>query len=282
MSNITKPKIRVVTSTYNDEKKMEWITELVKRGVPYIIYKKNNTLNETIIRDQYNPTLGYQCLEIPNYGRCEYAFFHHIVTNYDNLDDVTIFTKCNWQEYRISFWELLRNCKNYDYMTVGTHSEIVDYTMNQGTEQYNHIERQYHGNLMLRDILYDDIFSEDVAKPRAVRVWGHGPCFSVSRSLIHRHPKSVYEYLLHMMEFTGNNKNMVNEIGVINHNEIQRFYTVLFTHNVSDSEYTIYPNDMIPLPKELEELEETEEVKGTTNPYVSRKSSNRFKNMLFA
>jgi hypothetical protein len=164
-------------------------------------------------------------------------------------------------------------------MTVGTHPELANYNVRVGLDQYNHIDHQYHGNLMLRDILYDDIFGEDVENPGAVRVWGHGPCFSVSRALIQRHPKSVYEYLLHMMEFTGNNKNMVNEIGVINHNEIQRFYTVLFTHNVLDSEYTIYPNDMIPLPKELEE---TEEVKGTTNPYVSRKSSNRFKNMLFA
>ena len=279
MFNTKNSTIRLVTSTYNDEKKMKWLTNLVNQNIPYIVYKKNDRLTETTVRDQYNPTLGYQCLEIPNYGRCEYAFFHHIITNYDRLDDITIFTKCNWQQYRISFWELLNHCKEYDYMTVGTHPEVADYTVKQDTHQYNHIDDQYRDNMMLRDKLYDDIFGEDVAKPRTVRIWGHGPCFSVSRSLIHRHPKSVYEYLLRMMEFTGNNQDMVNEIGVINHNELQRFYTVLFTHNVPDTEYTIYPNDAIPLPQELEELETTNT---RPNPYISRKISNRFKNMVFA
>ena len=86
MSNSGKT-LRLVTSTYNDEKKMKWLTNLVNQNIPYIVYKKNDKLTETIVREQYNPTLGYQCLEIPNYGRCEYAFFHHIITNYDDLDD---------------------------------------------------------------------------------------------------------------------------------------------------------------------------------------------------
>jgi Protein of unknown function (DUF3431) len=265
MSNITKPTIRVITSTYSDEYKMKWTTELVKQEIPYIIYSKNN--NMQLKTDQYNRILPYQRIEIPNYGRCEYVFFHHIVTNYDDLDDVTIFTKCNWQEYDIPFWDLLKNCKTYDYMTVGTHPEVLDYTEKQGTNEYNHIDRQYHGNLMLYRKLYDHIFGENVPKPRAVRIWGHGPCFSVSKSLIQRYPKSVYEYLLRMMEFTGNNRDMMNEISVINHNQLQRFYTVLFTHNISDSEYTIYPNDVIP---------------NTNVTKQSRKTPNRFMNMLFA
>lgn len=218
-------RIRVVTSCFNDDVNFSWTRDLVTRGTPYIIYRKSDVDENTKQFDQ----LPYQLIEIPNICRCEYAFMYHIVNNYERLDDITVFVKSNWSKYGINFPHLLANCANYDYMTVGTHQETIGYSYHEQSDI------DYWTNW------YDNIFSDQLEKPKDVHIWGHGPCFSVSRELIHRHPKSVYEYLLDRLSkprhiFTGDK---LNEVGVIYHNEIQRFYTIFFTHGLGSNQYKI-------------------------------------------
>ena len=55
--------IRVVTSCYNDEHKLLWIPELLQRDIPYIIYKKNNNINDLHKRFE---NVNHQCIEISN------------------------------------------------------------------------------------------------------------------------------------------------------------------------------------------------------------------------
>jgi hypothetical protein len=245
---MTEKTIRLVTSTYNDEHKLQWLPDLITKNIPYIVYKKNPNLQiDKNSMHTFDPELKHQCLEIPNFGRCEYAFFYHIVANYDNLDDITIFTKCNWRDNDIPLWDLVNDSSQYDYMNVGTHAELLDFA-NEDIEQYRHIDKEYENNIMLLDKLFDYIFGDSSEKPTKVRVWGHGPCFSVSKKMIQRHPKSIYEYFVSLMEVISEKKDMINEIALINHDKIQRFYTVLFTHNIVETEYNIYPNENIPRP----------------------------------
>lgn len=218
--------IRIVTSCYNDDINLSWTRHLIKKGVPYVIYKKSN------VKDNANPVenLPYQLIEIPNICRCEYAFMYHIVNNYDRLDDITVFVKSNWAKYGIRLFFLLEKCSNYDYMTVGTHGEMINYLYHEPTD------------IDFWTNWYDNIFPDDLEKPKDVSVWGHGPCFSVSRELIRRHPKSTYEYLLDRLSkprliFSGEK---LNEIGVIYHNEMQRFYTIFFTHGLGLNQYKIF------------------------------------------
>jgi len=233
--------IRVVTSCYNDEQKLLWIPELLDRNISYIIYRKNNIIND--INKQFEPELRHQCIEIPNIGRCDYAFIRHIVVNYDNLDDITVFVKSNWYEYTIPFWNLIDNCLEYDYINMGTHPENpYDYSQNLSHNVGN-------VNIDSRTTWYNNIFGNDIPKSNDIRVWGHGPCFSVSRKLIQRHPKSVYEFLLERLTISHkiyDDKKLINEIGLVYHNEIQRFYSVLFTYNLLNNDYIIYPNSNIP------------------------------------
>jgi len=223
--------IRIVTSCYNDDINLSWTLHLIKKGLPYVIYKKS-AINEN--SEQF-ADLPYQLIEIPNICRCEYAFIYHIVNNYDRLDDVTVFVKSNWQKYGIRLHYLLENCINYDYMTVGTHSERMSYSYHE----QNDID--FWSNW------YDNIFDAHIEKPKDIQVWGHGPCFSVSRELIRRHPKSTYEYLLDRLSrpsqiFSGSK---LNEVGVIYHNEIQRFYTIFFTHGLLPNQYKTFTDRQI-------------------------------------
>jgi hypothetical protein len=171
--------------------------------------------------------------------------------NYDNLDDITVFVKSNWHENSIPFWDLIEKCSQYDYMNVGRHPEnSIDYSNPlEYTTNDDRIEK--------RTIWYRHIFGDEIEKPNNVKVWGHGPCFSVSRKLIMRHPKSVYEYLLDRMIIPYKNKEcdekLLKDIQIIYHNEFQRFYTLLFTHNLMENEknYKIYPNSSIPDPDNI-------------------------------
>jgi len=116
-------------------------------------------------------------------------------------------------------------------MTVGTHKEIISYSNHEPNE------------VDFWKDWYDNIFSPELAKPKDVVAWGHGPCFSVSREIIHRHPRSVYEYLLERLTRPSRifNGSKLNEVGVIYHNEIQRFYTIFFTHALPEAnQYKIY------------------------------------------
>ena len=230
--------LRVITSCYKDDDKLLWTRDLGQREIPYIIYRKRDNVSQlnTPLAD-----LPHQLLEIPNIGRCEYTFFTHIVLNYDNLDDITVFTKSNWAENGISFWEFINTCKEYDYMNVGTHAGEIDYSDDD--------IKNYNGDIIdSRTTWYNEIFKDSVEpRPTMVMVWGHGPCFSVSRELIRRHPKSVYEYFLDRLTIPSQKygKEDSIKIGKIYHDEIQRFYTILFTHDLIEGKFKIYPNSNI-------------------------------------
>lgn len=69
--------VKVVVSKYNEN--VEWIKKL---NHPHVIYDKSS-----------NPVAGSIPLE--NVGREAETFLHHIISNYDNLDDVTVFLQGN-------------------------------------------------------------------------------------------------------------------------------------------------------------------------------------------
>ena len=73
---------------------------------------------EERVTDEHN-------IEIPNYGRCDYAFLYHIVKNYEQLDDYTIFTKINWQDQGIPIQHLLENVFKYDFIWEGVHRKYT-------------------------------------------------------------------------------------------------------------------------------------------------------------
>ena len=73
-------------------------------------------------------------------------------------------------------------------------------------------------------------------------------CFLTNKRLkrlIQRHPKSVYQYLLeefypesgsysqdYVKHGFSDSKRLLLDVGIIYHNELLRFYTLLFTHNL--------------------------------------------------
>lgn len=255
-------KIDVVTSYYNDLHRLNWKNYIEHCNL--IVYKKNDDLD---IGECFSNNGE---INIPNFGRCDYAFLLHIIKNYDNLNDITIFTKINWTDQPNNFPQLVNNCIHYDYMEVGAQPEW--YNWHDGTN-INNSGCQHSINT--KDIKgvrkdwyaynpdsmidwYNHIFGEGIV-PGKICVNAHGPVFSVTRRLIHRHPISVYQYLLD--RFHPNSKSWDNEcaktfwpkyqtgatdkqiwseIGHGYHNHLLRFWKILFTHRIDGSTINVY------------------------------------------
>ena len=75
--------IEIVVSRYNED--LEWLKEKPYNGLPVIIYNKGPNQNF------YKPPLLKKIVKLPNVGVCDHTYIYHIIENYDNLSNVTIF-----------------------------------------------------------------------------------------------------------------------------------------------------------------------------------------------
>ena len=239
---------RVVTSSYKDTELLNtWIPILEQRKIAFTIYHKVETLE----KDE-EEVLNESSINIPNYGRCEYAFLYHIVKNYQNLDDVTMFVKNNWEYERINIWNHIEKCRNVDFMESGKWRRF-QYWKNEYSPYPVHEEIYKESHPYAQTIMdwYNEIFP-GIPVPHVIPGWGAGPCFSVSKKLIQRHPREVYQRLLEKFypdsgswniekasEIFPDMKDLMEDIGKCYHDRFQRFWYVLFTHNIDPRKYII-------------------------------------------
>jgi len=81
--NIGPAPIEIVVSRYNED--LNWLNEPIFKKYPVVCYNKgvNDTFNK--------PPNMKKIVKVKNVGRCDHTYLYHIVSNYDNLADVTIF-----------------------------------------------------------------------------------------------------------------------------------------------------------------------------------------------
>ena len=74
--------IEVVVSRYNED--LRWLQKPEFDGVRITVYNKG---------PKEPNTYGRRCkvINLPNVGRCDHTYLHHIISNYGNLADVTVF-----------------------------------------------------------------------------------------------------------------------------------------------------------------------------------------------
>ena len=77
-----KKKIIGVISRYNED--LNWINEYPFNQINYIVYNKG-------INHNFNKKNIIKIVDLKNVGRCDHTYLYHIINNYDNLDDITIF-----------------------------------------------------------------------------------------------------------------------------------------------------------------------------------------------
>ena len=241
----------VVTSTYNDSYQ-NVLNFANANKLDLIVYNKNDRYeigqeNKTYITDKLT------IIDIPNYGRCDYAFLYYIITNYHKLPDKVLFTKANFMDQNIRL-EYALYC-NY-FMNIGKHIKYgilnPDFDKNilynkgvhkNDTEDLLRNKKTYidpNFQSYLTNDFYQIIYGDKPPPDDYIIQFGHGPCFCVAKEAILNHPLSVYQKLLdtfypnknHWTNWEGHSTEEINiQIGKRYHDNLQRFWTLLFVPN---------------------------------------------------
>ena len=92
-------KIDIVVARYNEN--LDWLKDIPK-NFNIIIYNKG-------LEDLTRPFI-----KIPNVGRESHTYLYHIITNYNNLADITIFCQGDSIFHSPDFLKLLKNTKDFE------------------------------------------------------------------------------------------------------------------------------------------------------------------------
>jgi ATP synthase F1 delta subunit len=163
--------IKIVIARYHED--ISWV-------LPYkehvIIYNKGHELNEP-----FPPQIF-----LPNVGRETHTYYHHIVENYNRLDDFTIFLQGHPFDHA-------HNCieKIDDYLHKFKTMNLEFEYISQSILTTSLHGCPYHHGLPMRDV-YNNIFGPH-KNPNSDIVFGAGALFIVSKQSILRRPKQFYE-----------------------------------------------------------------------------------------
>ena len=181
-------KLQIVIARYSEN--ISWIT-LFKDIT--IIYNKGG----------YNDVLSkFNVIQIPNVGRESHTYLYHIINNYDNLADRTVFFQGKIDDHNILPIE--DYFKKDDFI-----GKTTNLNMDKLKNKIDHIDKwkidAQNGNMKLTEYTpYDWIvnivgISLDENIKTSKIVWGAN--FSLSREIIHRKPKIFYENIIRYFEY---------------------------------------------------------------------------------
>jgi hypothetical protein len=203
--NFENNNIEIVISRYNEN--LEFLRDEIFNNYPVIIYNKG--LNN----DFYKPPSLKKIVNLPNVGVCDHTYLYHIIENYDNLANVTIFLpgSCTDEHKKDLYTNVLNktietnNTVIYGHCNENNKSDLYNFRLTEwiSTNENNKILNS-DSKLRECDIYpygkwYDEVFPE--INNNCVTYLG---IFSVSKEHIHNRSKASYEKLI---KFVSNSIN---------------------------------------------------------------------------
>lgn len=202
-------KVNIVVSRYNEELDFLFLP-------PFSSYEKITCYNKGV-RD---PISGYppncEVIDLPNVGRCDHTYLHHIISNYDNLDDITIFlpASCTYGN-KIHLTKYVFDRVNRFKTTVLTHKRPIDYLYFTRGFYLNSYQASAGENKSLNpesELLksplrpfgkwYDHNFPERKGKP--LKYMCYTGIFAVSKEDILKNPIEKYKQLISYLDTHSN------------------------------------------------------------------------------
>lgn len=189
MSEVPKPSYRLIVARFGEN--LDWVDAFET----YTIYNKG--------RDNMAPRHRVNSARLPNVGREGHSYIHHIVENYENLEDVLIFSQgdygahldCSPEE----FLQRALDIEDLGFSTLGRRGPT-------GTNARNFTLHEYHGPLRSR-IPYDlggwweMTTGEAYVRSRGV-FWNS--MFSVRKEFVLKRSRDSYRRLLETLAWDRN------------------------------------------------------------------------------
>lgn len=148
----------------------------------------------------YNKGKGKNGIKLENVGREAHTYLHHIITNYDKLADINVFTQADPFEHCENFIEKLPLCTGdyYDFGCLNTRAKIEPTQITRkGARTFGWMKQEVLDDLhSILDSLNDTAIKlyRKNNMPPIISV-SHFAIFSVSREIIHTHPIELYKRL---------------------------------------------------------------------------------------
>jgi hypothetical protein len=182
--------MQIVVARYNED--VEW----TKKYDNVIIYNKGLPLN------------GYSnVVELPNVGREGHTYYHHIYTNYDTLDEYTIFLQGNPFDHSPNILEDLKKLDDYntDYLI------LCKNILTTNTQNC-----PYHFELPLKSV-YETLFGKSHEFKQFD--FGSGAQFIASKNCIQKRPREFYKKIVDLLS---------TSVSPIEGYVIERYHTLIF------------------------------------------------------
>ena len=180
----------LVVARYNED--VQWTREFDRK----IIYNKGD--RNTIPED-----LQHCVIDLPNVGREAHTILHHIIENYDTLDELTIFAQGSYKEHyfsvpadRFKRWFERTDCgHSINFMNTDR--------WNEGRRSYDFSLKSWGGReLGHNDLKYGSWFESVFSEPYVDSPFAYAfSIFSVDNQHIHRRPKEFYEALIKHLDY---------------------------------------------------------------------------------
>ena len=175
------PSIDLVVARHRED--LRWLRR-VPPGIRTRVYDKGGAA-------------GGKSIPLPNVGREAHTYLHHIVTQYDDLAEWTVFAQGHPFDHVSTFHHILRElaaglvpARNFVWMGF-----IIDWDDATGSQLYRRWSKNPHGIPLDMEGFSQRLWE----KPADERyVFYPGANFMVRRTLIGRQPKEFYERALHV------------------------------------------------------------------------------------
>jgi len=123
----------LVISRFNED--LGWMNRLPVEEFDMIFIYNKGPDNLTITKN-----VAHQVIQLPNIGKCDHTYVHHIITNYNNLGDVTLFLpgSCDdpvkWFNTIVTMTMAIKTKDSFfvtHQLDKPVHENFFDFTMNE-------------------------------------------------------------------------------------------------------------------------------------------------------
>lgn len=199
--------LQIVIARYNED--LEWMKEEPFNQYPTILYNKGENEN------YYHASNITQTIPLTNVGRESHTFLHHIIENYDQLAEVTVFLPGSCElgdKFTKAKTQILECAKHkntvitcYKYYPDGVHRELYDFHIeDHSTSNPNNKSANPETSLILADIRPFGLWHE-IRFPNITSKYVCYNCIiGISKKHILQHPKSYYQVLIHELSKHSN------------------------------------------------------------------------------
>ena len=198
--------IEIVVARYNEN--LDWIPDAPFNKYNAIVYNKGPNSNFT------KTSNIKRVVPLENVGRCDHTYLYHIVTNYNNLAEITVFLpgSCNMQMKKDKSTRLLENIEKsgnavflsdakYDNIKTGLYDFTLDEWMSsdESNKSINSEKSLDKSEIRPYGKWYESNFGDSVVNH--ITYLG---IYSISKQDILQHPLEYYKKLMIQLETSSN------------------------------------------------------------------------------